>query len=96
MAESANLRKILEEAETVRIFHDLCIFLLVPSMEGTLVIPYEADLSCVALRRRVVKLCGLAATSRVGIHSLSGVELDYKKNLRDAGVRAGDSLRVLL
>ena len=86
------MKKLLEEAERIRALCDTSIFVMIPAIDGALVVFYTPHLKVTALRRKVRTFCGISPGHSITIEYLSGGEV-RGKTVAEAGLRAGDSLR---
>jgi hypothetical protein len=87
------MKKFLEEVVTIRGLCETSIFLMLPC-NAALVVCHSDSTSITTLRRKVRKFCGLSPSHEIAIEYMSGLDLKGK-TLAEAGLRAGDSVRVL-
>ncbi len=95
-ARHVGMKMLLEEAENVRSLYETSVFLVIPSIDVVLLVCHADTLLLTALQERIRKACDLTAKHPVTLEHMTGGGELTGVTLRDAGLRAGDSVRVLL
>ena len=90
-----NMKSFLEEAAILRGLWEVSLILVVPSLNAKLLTCYARTTTIASLRKRVRTFCGLPHSHRVVVESMSGQQLSGR-TLVEAGLRAGDCLRILV
>jgi hypothetical protein len=94
-ARHEGMKMLLEEAHHVRGLCDTSVFLVVPSLDVAVLVCHADALPVTSLEDKVRQACGLASAHPLILEHMYGGKVEGK-TLFEAGLKIGDSVRVLL